>query len=93
MAVGTAVSTLVHFAFAAFWTGSVLFVAVGVLPAAEGSYALDRVLARLAWVSRASAAVLLLTGGHLLVAGAGVQWGTQRGWLVAAMVGLWFALA
>ena len=94
MSTATTVSTVLHLAFAGLWTGSVLFVAVGVLPAASGSYALDRVLNRLAWVTRASAVVLLLTGGHLFAAdySVGGLTASTRGWLVVAMVVLWLAL-
>jgi predicted tellurium resistance membrane protein TerC len=94
MSTATTASTVLHLAFGGLWTGSVLFVAVGVLPAASGSYALDRVLDRLAWVTRASALVVLLTGGHLFATGytVGSLTASTRGLLVLAMVALWLAL-
>lgn len=93
------ISTVVHFLFAALWTGSVVFVAVGVLPTARrdgvGAAALRGTVGRLRMVSRISALVLLLTGGQL----AGERYtvetllNTQDGLSVIAMIVLWVALA
>jgi putative copper export protein len=93
MSTATTVSQMLHLIFAALWTGSVLFVVGGVLPVAR-SDAGRRVVERLAWLSRASAAVLLLTGGHLagtLYTGETLT-GTGRGHLVLGMTALWLVL-
>ncbi len=98
----SAIDTLVyaaHVLFAGLWSGSVLFVAYAVLPAARaGDLSADLLGAlsgKLTTVSRASALLLLLTGGHM----AGTQYtteslfGTFPGYNVVAMVVLWFLLA
>lgn len=89
----------VHMIFAALWTGSVVFVTVGVLPTAMSGDAspepLSSVIGRLQTVSRTSALLLFLTGGHL----AGTLYGIDsltaslRGNLVITMLVLWFLLA
>ena len=92
---------IVHLLFAALWTGSVLFVAYVVLPLArDGDLAvtpLRTVAGKLQTISRASAAVLFLTGGHMAAAAAGYTveslTGSPRGHLVITMIVLWFALA
>jgi len=99
MALLETTSYVLHLAFAGLWTGTVLFVALGVLPVAllgdVGVEPLEFVLGRLALVSRASALVLFVTGGYT----AGQRYtvetltGQPRGHLVLAMVGLWFLLA
>lgn len=88
-----------HLIFGGVWAGSVVFVTFGVLPTAGDGTAnaepLRVVVERLRWVSRASALVLLLSGGHL----AGTLYtvesltGQPRGHLVLTMVALWFGLA
>ncbi|QGA82781.1 transporter [Halomicrobium sp. LC1Hm] len=89
----------VHMTFAALWTGSVVFVAIAVLPTAmdgEGSPApLSAMIGKLKLVSRTSALLLFLTGGHLAATqyGASGLTGTFRGYLVIAMLVLWFVLA
>jgi hypothetical protein len=98
MIVDTAVYT-VHTAFASLWAGSVLFVASAVLPLAmDGDVspeAFGSVVAKLQWVTRGSALLLFLTGGHL----AGTLYtvetltGTVSGYLVLAMLTLWLLLA
>lgn len=98
MVLETTVYTL-HTAVAALWVGSVLYVTAAVLPLAmDGDLdpaAFDSLLARLQWVTRGSAVVLLVTGGHL----AGTLYtaesltGTTRGGLVLAMLALWLLLA
>ena len=94
----TAVVSL-HLLFAALWAGGVVFVTVAILPLArDGTMApgpLGTVTDRLVWLSRLSALVLLLTGGHM----AGTFYtaesltGTTRGHLVLGMVVLWLVLA
>ncbi len=97
-AIDTALRTI-HLSFAALWVGAVLFVTLAVLPVARDggldAEPLTRLVGRLRTVSRASALVLLVTGGHLTATGytVGRLVGTTRGHLVLAMVGLWFALA
>ena len=98
----TLVETLVyglHLLFAALWVGSVAFVALVVLPLArEGGLnatPLGALVAKLRTVSRASAVVLLLSGGHTAGTAYTVDslFGSGRGHLVVAMVALWVALA
>jgi len=99
MAIGETVSVSIHLLFAGAWTGSVLFLTYGVLPTARaGDIGLDPfadITSRLLTLSRASALVMFLTGGHL----AGVRYtvdsltSTTRGYLVIAMLVLWLALA
>ena len=98
MVVDTAMYT-VHGAFAALWSGSVLFVVVAVLPLAMDAdvspEAFGSVVTKLQWVTRVSALLMLLTGGHL----AGTEYtvesltGSPRGYLVLTMVALWLGLA
>lgn len=89
----------VHLLFAGLWSGSVLFVTVGVLPTAVGgdvnAAPMEVVTSRLEQISRASALLLLLTGGHLAATyypGTALL-ETTRGNLVLVMVALWFLLA
>ena len=98
MVVNTAMYTI-HGAFAALWAGSVLFVALAVLPLARDGdltpAAFGSVVNKLRWVTRISALLLLVTGGHL----AGVLYtaetltGTGNGHLVLTMLALWLGLA
>ncbi|MCD2202660.1 hypothetical protein [Halobacterium sp. KA-6] len=98
----TVIETVVyalHLLFAGLWTGSVLF-ATATLPGIAGSLpasARDSFVGTLRNVSRASAAVLFLSGGYMLtLAGyteSGVLTGTGQGHLVLTMLVLWFALA
>jgi uncharacterized membrane protein len=89
----------VHLTFAALWTGSVVFVATAVLPTAmdgDGSPApLSAMIGKLKTISRTSALLLFLTGGHLAATqyGASGLTGSVRGYLVLAMLVLWFVLA
>jgi hypothetical protein len=98
----TTVETIVaatHLLFAGVWTGSVVFFAFGILPvAARGDMdaaPLSSVAGSLKTVSRISALLLFLTGGHM----AGTLYtvdsllGSTTGWLVLCMLGLWFVLA
>lgn len=99
MALVDATSAAIHLIFAGLWTGSVLFVTVAVLPLARNgdlnAAPLAAITGRLRTVSRVSAVVLLLTGGHM----AGTNYtvdgltGTTPGHLVIGMVVLWLVLA
>lgn len=90
---------VVHLLFAALWTGSVLFVAYAVLPLGRAgdlnAAPLDAVAGKLTLVSRASALVLFLTGGHMAAYAYTVEslTGSPRGYLVIAMLLFWFVLA
>ncbi|MES3517416.1 MAG: transporter [Natronomonas sp.] len=98
MVVDTAMYTL-HGIFAALWTGSIVFVTAAVLPlAASGNLSpgdFGSVVNKLRWITRISALVTLLSGGHL----AGVLYTTAtltettRGYLVIAMLVFWLGLA
>jgi hypothetical protein len=98
MVVDTVMYT-VHTAFAALWTGSVLFVAAVVVPLAMAGElspaAFGSVVSKLRWVTRLGALVTFVTGGHL----AGTLYtvdtltGTTGGYLVVAMLTLWLGLA
>lgn len=99
MSLGDAASAVTHMVFAGIWTGSVVFVAVGVLPLAVrgdlNAGPLEWTAGRLKLISRASALALFVTGGHM----AGTIYtvesltGETRGHLVLAMLGLWLVLA
>ncbi|WP_436910680.1 transporter [Halosimplex marinum] len=90
---------VLHLVFGGVWTGSVVFVTLGVLPTAQDGTAnaepLRPVVERLRWVSRTSALVLLASGGHM----AGTLYTVERltgqssGHLVLTMVALWLGLA
>lgn len=92
---------VVHLLFAALWTGSVLFAAYVVLPLArDGQLTVDplrTVAGKMKTISRTSAAVLFLSGGHMAGAAAGYTvesiTGTSRGHLLITMILLWFVLA
>jgi hypothetical protein len=93
------VSVVTHLLLAGVWAGSVVFVTLAVLPlAARGDInagPLEAVAGSLTTVSRVSALLLFVTGGHL----AGVRYtasdltGSTSGYLVLLMLGLWLALA
>ncbi|PSP39069.1 transporter, partial [Halobacteriales archaeon QH_7_65_31] len=93
-----AVSYVLHMTFAALLTGSVLYVALAVNPTAVAGdirpEAFEQITGRLTTITRASAVVLFLTGGHQ--AGNFYTFesltGTFRGHLVLAMLVLWLAL-
>lgn len=88
----------VHVGFAVLWTGSVLFVALAVLPPAlrgdVGADALGSIVGRLRWITRTAALAFLASGGHM----AGTLYtfesltGTGRGHLVLTMIALWFLI-
>lgn len=96
-AIDTAMYTI-HLLVGTVWTGSVLFLAWAVLPTARAGEIrpepLRAVTGKLTLLSRGSAVVIFLTGGHL----AGQLYtietlvGTARGHLVLAMLGLWFVM-
>ncbi len=98
MALADAVSVVVHLLTAGIWTGSVIFLTISVLPLARAgdinAAPLAAITGRLTTVSRASALVLFLTGGHL--AGTrytvGTLTGSTPGYLVLTMLGLWLVL-
>jgi len=88
-----------HLLFAALWVGAVAFVALVVVPLARdgglNATPLGALTARLRTISRISALVLLLSGGHMAAAAYTAEslTGSGRGHLVLTMVALWVALA
>ncbi|MFC7226871.1 transporter [Salinirubellus salinus] len=88
----------VHVVFAGLWTGAVILFALAVLPnGVSGDIRpepLSRISSRLTTLTRVSAVLLFLTGGHL--AGAyytfDVLLGSLPGYLVLAMLGLWLVM-
>lgn len=88
-----------HLLFAAAWVGGVAFVTLVVLPLARdgglNATPLGSLVGGLRTVSRVSALVLLLSGGHMAATAYTVEslTGSARGHLVLAMVALWFVLA
>ncbi len=88
-----------HLLFAGLWTGSVVFVAVAVVPLASGggmtSAVRDAILGQFVMTSRVSALVLFLTGGHMAASAFtfGSLTGSTRGRLVLVMLALWFVMA
>lgn len=92
------VSFVIHMLFGALLSGAVLFFAYGVNPIAHagnmGPDTLAEATGKLTTVTRASAVVVFLTGGHQ----AGVLYtferltGTGPGYLVLAMLVLWVVL-
>lgn len=92
------VMIVLHGIFGSLWTGSILFFAGAVLPAAaSGSLSpptLSTMTTRLVWLTRISAVVFVATGGHLAanLYTAESLLGSTRGQLVVAMLVLWFVL-
>jgi len=90
---------VVHLVFAGLWSGTVLFTSYAVIPAAlDGDLragSLAAMTGKLKTVSRASSLLLFLSGGHLAGALYTVPslFGSTRGYLVLAMVALWFVLS
>jgi hypothetical protein len=88
----------IHLVVGALWTGSVLFLTWGVLPSARTGdirpEPLRSVTGKLTILSRGSALVMFLTGGHLAAQLYTVETlvGSSRGHLVLAMLGLWFVM-
>lgn len=93
-----AISYVLHMVFGTLLTGSVLYVALAVNPTAVAGDiqpdALKQVTGRLTTVSRSSAVVLFLTGGHQAGNFYSIEMltGTFRGHLVLAMLVLWLVL-
>lgn len=98
MAVLDLFMAVAHMVFAGLWTGSVIFVSVGVLPAASAGElrapVMGTIAERLQWVSRISALALFITGGPLTSSQytLGELLGTTRGYGVIAMIVLWLVL-
>ncbi len=99
MTLADAISVAIHLVFAGVWTGSVVLFSYAVLPAARSGQLnaapLGSLTGKLQTISRACAAVLFLTGGHMAGSSYTVETltGTGRGGLVLVMVGLWLLLA
>lgn len=99
MVTATDITMMLHLVFAGLWTGSVLFVAMGVIPIGGrdglGPAGLAAITTRLTTVSRVSAAVMFLTGGHMAADLYTVDslTGSTRGHAVLGMLVLWFVLA
>lgn len=91
-------TTITHMVFAGVWTGSVIFVSLGVLPfhgtGLVSREALGRIVERERWVTRISALVLLITGGPLTSSQYSISKliGSTRGYAVLAMIVLWVVL-
>ncbi|WP_281194829.1 transporter [Halorubrum sp. F4] len=98
MSILDAVMWSVHVGFAVLWTGSVLFVALAVVPPATrgdiGGDALAAVVGRLRWITRIAALAFLGSGGHMAATlyTAETLTGTGRGHLVLTMLALWFVI-
>lgn len=94
-----ATAYVVHSVFSGLWTGSILFMTLGVLPLALNgnldAKPLSTVTGRFKTVSRTSILLLFLTGSHM----AGTQYtaetltGSPPGYLVLSMLALWLATA
>ena len=88
-----------HTFFGALLAGSVIFVAWAVVPAALTGVidpdALATLLSRFIWLVRASIFLTLVTGGHLAgtLYTADTLTGTESGYLVLVMLGLWVGVA
>lgn len=90
----------IHVLFAGLWTGSVLFVAWGVLPAARdgtlNADPLSYITGRLKLLSRISAVLLPLTGIRMAMllnyTDQAVLFETTSGHLLIGMIVLWLAL-
>ncbi|MEF8882413.1 MAG: transporter [Halapricum sp.] len=92
----------IHVLFAGIWTGSVVFVTWAVLPAARdgnlNAEPLSAITGRLRSLSRISALLLALTGVRMAMVlpheytSTDVLFGTNRGYLLVAMIGFWLVL-
>jgi uncharacterized membrane protein len=93
MSTATIVTELIHFFVAALWTGSVLFFGFFVLPT-SGPNLSGALLDRFAMLSRGSAVLLLLTGGHMAAASytQSSLLTSGRGHVVLGMLVLWLVL-
>lgn len=98
MSIIDAIMWSVHVGFAVLWTGSVLFVALAVVPPATrgdvGGDALTAVVGRLRWITRIAALAFLASGGHMAGTLYSVETltSTGRGHLVLTMLALWFVI-
>lgn len=92
-------SYVIHSVFSGLWTGSILFMTLGVLPIARdgglGAGSLHTVAGRFKLLSRTSVLLLFLTGGHMAAARYTRETltGTDGGYLVLSMLTLWFLTA
>lgn len=100
MTLAQAAGYALHVVVGALWTGSVVFVALGIVPAAlRGDVSVElfeHAIGRLTAVSRLSAVVLLLTGLWqitYLYPGVEALIAAPRGHLVLTMTVLWLVLA
>lgn len=99
MSIHNAVIYTLHLLVGALWTGSVLFAAAAVLPTARAGEVrpepLAAVFGRLITLSRVSALVMLLTGGHMAAQLYTFETltGAARGYLVLGMTLLWLVMA
>lgn len=93
MSTATIVTELIHFFVAALWSGSVLFFGFFVLPT-TGPTLSRALLDRFVMLSRASALLMLLTGGHMAAASYTQQslLNSGRGHVVLGMLALWLVL-
>lgn len=90
----------IHLLAAGLWTGGVVFVTWAILPMArEGNInaaPLSAMTGKLQWLSRISAIVLLATGLRMAMTGGylstDVLLGSTAGYLLVAMIVLWFVL-
>lgn len=94
----TSAMNAVHVLFGGAWVGGVVLMALVVLPKVKDGTipadALDALLSPFLTLSRASALVLFLSGGHLagVIYGSERLFGTGQGHLVLAMLALWAVL-
>jgi len=99
MAIDVTIGYVIHMLFAAVWTGGVIFMTYGVIPVARaGNIDTDPfadISSRLLTLSRLSALVLFLTGGHLAgrLYTVDTLTGSGNGHLVLTMIVLWLAMA
>lgn len=91
--------TALHLLVGGLWAGGVVFVVWRILPlVAAGDVDVDaarRIGDGTKWLTRGSAVVMLLTGGHLAAAKytSATLTGTGRGHLVVGMTVLWLLMA
>ena len=101
----SAVFQIAHLVFAAIWAGSVFYVALVVLPLArDGTFnstkPLEGISSKLTTISRVSAVVLFVTGGHMAGTrytigdnGGADLFASTNGQLVLVMLALWLVMA
>ncbi|MFD1588557.1 CopD family protein [Halorientalis brevis] len=99
MAIDVTIGFVIHMLFAAIWTGAVIFMTYGVIPVARaGNIDTDPfadITSRLLTLSRLSALIMFLTGGHLAAQLYTVETLLEppRGHLVLTMLALWLIMA